>query len=1381
MKSSTRPPVIELSRLCFLILLLLLPQTSRAGLVGPYTPDANTLFLFHFNEPVGGTATLNVGTKGRNAYAVDQNPASATAPAVNTMLGAAGYVNGAINFGTCMTNPADIALQEGFCFAFDANNNGLYQGEGAAPAPDAFGMTNLNIGAGGQSPFTIEALIQPTTTAGNQEIMATDSSSVSRAFQFRISAGSLQFSFITGGQAITRPIPATGPHGFVVNDWYHVAVTYDGTIATLYWTKLDPAHGAANVLGTEALTLGAAAGAVVGPLIIGNENRGGAGEQFLGSIDEMRISSVARAANEMQFFSPLVTITAQSVSQNVDYNQPVTFSISAASQTPLSYQWRLNSNPIPGLTSSAFTITNVAAGDAGDYDCVITNTAGYGATSSVARLVVGAANFLANRYSFTTDTTDSVGGQDGTNFGGAYVTGGTLVLDGSFGTYLELPGGLYNATNATALTVEFWASFGVNANWARVFDFGYTNQTLGNIVGANYFSFSPRNGTGGHQLMANSASDPLFEQRLIAPGILDGQTVHVACVFDPPNQSLAIYTNGVLEAVNTNLTIGVGSLNNAFSYFGRSLFPNDPYLNATIDEIRIFKGALSPITIKQSQDQGPDTLLADGPAQFVVQPTNTTVVAGQTVTFTAAAVGYLPITYQWFQNGSPVPDATNASCSFSTALADNGATIQCWATNTIGVTTYVTNSTAATLTVFVPPTLAWLDFANGAISGDWDTFSPNWTNRAGGPITTYTPLDAVLFDTQGSGSPTVNLTQPLNPSKVTVDAGADYVLTSFGLNGWLTGQGAITKQGGGKLTIDITNNLTGGTLIAGGTLQIGNGGITGTTGAGNITNHGTLAFFRADSLNVGNVIRGPGSVQVDMGTVTLSGANEYTGPTAINGGIVLLPGATGLGSGNAGTTVASGAQLYLTGNQPVPDEALTLNGVGDLTGALRKGGAGLTVYGGAITLASDATIGVDGGATLMLTNVPGLAGPGVLTKNGTGTLALNSAGTYANGTILDTGILAYNANGAFGSGPVSTTPTATGRIILGDGTSLANAITADSVNPGAALGFVMTGDNTNNTVTTISGPMTFNADALSGGHLAGPTTSGRLDVTGPVNLGGIATALNVRLGNLRLAGGGSYPEIQVRANTTSLGDNNGIAATAVMDLAGNGSPTVPTYFDLNGFNQTLAGLKNTVNPANLGVVTNSGMPATLTLDLGAGGSHSFNGNLMGNLALRLNSGTQILGGTNSYSGTTTVAGGTLQLVRPTLAASSTVIISNTATLQLDFGGTNSVAALVLNGANQPAGVYNNNTSPTYLTGPGSLLVSAVATTPTNLTAVIVGDQYQLSWPASHTGWRLEAQTNSLATGLTGDWATVPGSTNANQINVPMNPANGTVFFRLAYP
>lgn len=60
-------------------------------------------------------------------------------------------------------------------------------------------------------------------------------------------------------------------------------------------------------------------------------------------------------------------------------------------------------------------------------------------------------------------------------------------------------------------------------------------------------------------------------------------------------------------------------------------------------------------------------------------------------------------------------------------------------------------------------------------------------------------------------------------------------------------------------------------------------------------------------------------------------------------------------------------------------------------------------------------------------------------------------------------------------------------------------------------------------------------------------------------------------------------------------------------------------------------------------------------------------------------------------------------------------------------------------------------------------------------------QIQIEWPATHTGWRLEAQTNSLATGGGANWFTVAGGALTNQLFIPIHPASGSFFFRLVYP
>ena len=80
-----------------------------------------------------------------------------------------------------------------------------------------------------------------------------------------------------------------------------------------------------------------------------------------------------------------------------------------------------------------------------------------------------------------------------------------------------------------------------------------------------------------------------------------------------------------------------------------------------------------------------------------------------------------------------------------------------------------------------------------------------------------------------------------------------------------------------------------------------------------------------------------------------------------------------------------------------------------------------------------------------------------------------------------------------------------------------------------------------------------------------------------------------------------------------------------------------------------------------------------------------------------------------------------------------------------------------------------------------VVISVVNSAPTNIVASLTGNQLTLTWPADHIGWRLLAQTNSLTTGLGTNWVTVSGSTTTDSETFTVNPANGTVFYRLVYP
>jgi fibronectin-binding autotransporter adhesin len=157
---------------------------------------------------------------------------------------------------------------------------------------------------------------------------------------------------------------------------------------------------------------------------------------------------------------------------------------------------------------------------------------------------------------------------------------------------------------------------------------------------------------------------------------------------------------------------------------------------------------------------------------------------------------------------------------------------------------------------------------------------------------------------------------------------------------------------------------------------------------------------------------------------------------------------------------------------------------------------------------------------------------------------------------------------------------------------------------------------------------------------------------------------------------------------------------------------------------------------------------------------------------------------NNYSGNTTVNGGTLVLQQATLAATSDVVVAPGAVLKLDFGAvTNTINSLTLGGVGQTPGVYNAVNGAPFLTGMGSLLVTAlpVASYPANITWSVSGSTLSLSWPATHLGWVLQGQTNSLSTGITAVWTDVPGTSAVSSTNLPINLANPTVFFRLRHP
>ncbi|HZF83825.1 MAG TPA: autotransporter domain-containing protein, partial [Burkholderiaceae bacterium] len=225
--------------------------------------------------------------------------------------------------------------------------------------------------------------------------------------------------------------------------------------------------------------------------------------------------------------------------------------------------------------------------------------------------------------------------------------------------------------------------------------------------------------------------------------------------------------------------------------------------------------------------------------------------------------------------------------------------------------------------------------------------------------------------------------------------------------GAIGGSGAVEQRGTGTTTLTGSSSYTGGTTIAAGTLQLGDGGTSGSI-TGNVTNNGTLAFNRSDAVSFAGTISGSGKVeQRGSGSTTLAAANSYTGGTAIEGG-TLVGTAASFGSGaivnNAALVIDQGSAAAFA-NAMSGSGSFTKAGAGALnltgdssafTGASRIAAGTMAVngsLGGTLSVASGATL--KGNGTVGSTVVEGgaLVAPG----NSIGTLHVAGDLTLASG------------------------------------------------------------------------------------------------------------------------------------------------------------------------------------------------------------------------------------------------------------------------------------------------------------------------------------------------------------------------------------------------
>ena len=570
-------------------------------------------------------------------------------------------------------------------------------------------------------------------------------------------------------------------------------------------------------------------------------------------------------------------------------------------------------------------------------------------------------------------------------------------------------------------------------------------------------------------------------------------------------------------------------------------------------------------------------------------------------------------------NGGGTINVNTVAISGSSANSDlviDGTTVNLGVANTYNGPTFIRNG--ATLNANVANALPT---ANGRTDVTFD-----------GTGTSVLALgaDQSVASLTSAGAATVTL----NANTLTVGAASGS--TTFA--GAIGGTGGLIKDGASTLVLSGNNGYTGATTVSAGRLTLQ--GTYGSSGFA-ISSGATLEFNTGSSQNYGT------TTFSGAGTFQKTGTGEIRwGPSAAtfaltSGSLIDIQGGLMVGGNFANEVwtnnksdlnIASGA--FFAGVE-ANVRVNALNGGGTLsTGFSGSGYTSLTlgVDNGGGTFSGSITNGVSslGGYS----DFGGAAATGNLTKVGTGTQILSGSNSYTGSTTVSAGTLSIS-----GDINASTTLSISGGTLSTTGANKLADTAAVTVSGGTlTVGGADTVSTLSMSSGTIGGSSTLTATTygLSGGTVNGNLGTGTINSSGTVALNGTAGAstVNVTAGTLTLGASStlnSATTVAISGGSLVLGASSQIGSSAAVTVSG-GTLALGSFSDtVSSVVLSSGGITGTT-----GVLTSSS-----AYDVRAGSVSAILGGSVG--LNKTTAGTVTLSGSNTYTGTTAITGGTLKL------------------------------------------------------------------------------------------------------------------------------------------